>query len=163
MSKYLKRAFIGLGVLALVFVFAIFYYVIIPAKNLDEASIEKEKQKSGYSSHIEDMSEYKTKEELSDIRLDLIIYETVYKDLMYEIDNKGIDYHKADDIYGIAKKYMLEIMSLEIEDKYKSDLKNALTYICVSMDEYKKGNLDDSVKYVNIAKDYYKKYEKIFK
>jgi len=109
------------------------------------------------------MSEYKTKEELSDIRLDLIIYETVYKDLMYEIDNKGIDYHKADDIYGIAKKYMLEIMSLEIEDKYKSDLKNALTYICVSMDEYKKGNLDDSVKYVNIAKDYYKKYEKIFK
>ena len=167
MSKLLKRAFIALGVVTVIFIFSIIYYVIIPMKDVDVSSIKKEiHETNSYSDQSENMkeklNEYKTKEELSDIRLDLTQYESTYKVLMNEIDNEGIDYAKADAIYRLAKENMLEIMRLDVEDKYKDNLKEALTYICISMDEYKKGNLDESVKYIDIAKEYYKKYEKIF-
>lgn len=46
MSKSLKRAFIALGVVTVIFIFSIIYYVIIPMKDVDVSSIENQKNYS---------------------------------------------------------------------------------------------------------------------
>lgn len=74
-----------------------------------------------------------------------------------------MDEYLAEDIRVTISYKIPDIATLNIEDKYKDDLLDALTGIMISMKEYKKGNLDKSVEWLDRAEEKYNSYEKIVK
>ncbi|MGL5330440.1 MAG: hypothetical protein ACRDD7_14310 [Peptostreptococcaceae bacterium] len=119
-------------------------------KEVSEEVIEVEEQEQEV---VEETMTYK------DYKEELVYYEELLEGYIETINNDPMNISLAQDIEMTIKRKMPEMVTMNVDDKYKENLVDALTAVMMSMKEYQKGNLDKSVELFERAEGLYKAYK----